>query len=318
MGWEAGAGAAVTAFLAWLWLVAALPLAPGAVLLPGGFEPGRQPDGNSILLEAPDGLILVDSGRHAEHQQRILAVARARGKPIAAILNTHWHLDHAGGNAEIRAAFPAAELHASRAVEGALTGFLAKSRESALAFLASGKADAATAAEIRGDLAAIDIPESLLPTHPVEASGTRVIAGRRLALHLARHAATEADLWILDEESRLLLAGDLVTLPVPFLDTACPDGWRDSLDALEAAGFDRLVPGHGPVMTRADFHAWRSAFSNLLDCAASDRDDCASGWRKDAGAFLATEDGQRVDEMIAYYLKTRLRVPPEERNRYCG
>ena len=39
--------------------------------------------------------------------------------------------------------------------------------------------------------------------------------------------------------------------------------------------------------------AWRTAYGNLLDCAASDRprDDCIGGWRRDAGC----EDVDRLD-----------------------
>src|SRR5688572_16735836 len=103
----------------------------------------RQPDGNSIFLEAPDGLILVDTGRHIAHQQELLAYARERGRPIVAIVNTHWHLDHNGGNAEIREAFPSAELYTSNAIEGALVSFFPQSREQAEQFMAAGQADEA-------------------------------------------------------------------------------------------------------------------------------------------------------------------------------
>ena len=72
-------------------------------LVPGTFAPGRGPDGNSVFLDAPDGLILVETGRHPAHREKLLAYARQRGRPIAAVVNTHWHLDHSGGNAEIRA-----------------------------------------------------------------------------------------------------------------------------------------------------------------------------------------------------------------------
>src|SRR5687768_2680631 len=88
----------------------------------GSFEPGRGPDGNSVFIDAPEGLILIDTGRHPEHQAKLLAYARSRGKPVAAIVNTHWHLDHTGGNAEIRAVYPKAPVYGSKAVEGALTG----------------------------------------------------------------------------------------------------------------------------------------------------------------------------------------------------
>ncbi len=112
----------------------------GYHIVPGSFEPNRGLEGNSIFLDAPEGLILIDTGRHPAHRDRLLAYARERRRPIVAIVNTHWHLDHSTGNAEIRAAYPGAPLYATRAVEGALVGFFLQSRAAAERFLASGEA----------------------------------------------------------------------------------------------------------------------------------------------------------------------------------
>ncbi len=248
----------------------------------------------------------------------MLAYAKARGKPIAAIVNTHWHLDHSGGNAEIRAAYPSAQVHASRAVDGALTGFFPQSRKSAEEFLASGEASPELATEIRRDFAAMDDIGSLRATRPVTGSGAIRVAGRRLEVNLARFAATEGDVWIYDPELRLLVAGDLVVGPVPFFDTGCPEGWREALTALAARPFATLIPGHGAPMTKPQFQQWRTAFGNLLDCAATDRAKavCVAGWKRDAAAFIPAGD-RRIDGMVGYYLDTRLRAPPAERTRYC-
>ena len=82
-------------------------LAPGTYLIEGATTPNRQPDGNSInVIMAPAGLIVFDSGRHPEHAQAILDFARSQHRPIAAIVNSHWHLDHVGGNPRLRAAYP--------------------------------------------------------------------------------------------------------------------------------------------------------------------------------------------------------------------
>jgi glyoxylase-like metal-dependent hydrolase (beta-lactamase superfamily II) len=287
-------------------------------LVPGSFAPGRGPDGNSVFLDAPEGLILVDTGRHPEHQETLLAYARARGKPIAAIVNTHWHLDHSGGNAEIRAVYPKAEVYSSNAVEGALTGFFPASRKSAEEFLASGKAGPELAAEIRRDFAAMDDVASLRATRPVTRSGVVRIAGRRLAINLARFAATEGDVWIYDPKAKLLIAGDLVVGPVPFFDTGCPEGWREALTALAETPFVTLIPGHGAPMTKPQFLQWRTAFGNLLDCVVTDRDNdsCIAGWKRDAAAFIPAGDG-RIDGMLGHYLETRLRAPYAEREKYC-
>ena len=306
------------------WLLAACAPGPassstGWHLVPGSFEPNRGPDGNSIFLDAPDGLILVDTGRHPAHRDRLLAYARARGRPIAAIVNTHWHLDHSTGNAEIRAAYPGAELYATQAIEGALAGFLRDSRERTAARLAAGQVPPEREAEVRRFLAVMDQPDSLRPTRPVTRSQAVTIAGRRLELEVAPFAATEADLWIRDPAAGLVIAGDLVVAEVPFMDTACAEGWRRALDRLAATPFTTLIPGHGAPMDRSQFLAWRGAFDNLLDCAASaaSRAECIAGWRRDAAQFIAAGREALIDEATGYYIDTRLRAGPEERTRYC-
>lgn len=295
-----------------------IKVSPGIAMIPGTSVAGRQPDGNSILIDAPKGLILIDTGRHKAQQDAIIAFARASRKPVAAIFNTHWHLDHSGGNAEMRAAFPAASLYASNAIEGALRGFLPKSRSDAESFVKSGKAPPGLAADIALDIAAIENPESLRPTHPVTASKAMKVAGRRIDVHLAPFAATEGDIWLLDRKSGVLVAGDLVVAAAPYFDTACAEGWRKALDEIASQDFETLIPGHGDPMNRTQFLNWRKAFNTLLDCAASDATNaaCIVGWKRDAAAFIPAGE-RRIDGLIGYYLDTRLRAEPAERERYC-
>src|SRR5205085_9367192 len=118
----------------------------------------------------------------------------------------------------------------------------------------------------------------------------RVIAGRKLFVHLESHAVTAGDVWVLDPTTDVLAAGDLVTLPVPFLDTACPEGWKAALDNLSHAGFKILVPGHGAPMQRDAFETYRHAYGNLLTCAAAREKasgECADGWAREARTLIA-------------------------------
>jgi glyoxylase-like metal-dependent hydrolase (beta-lactamase superfamily II) len=295
------------------------PRAPtGYALIPGSFAPGRQPDGNTVVIEAPAGLIVVDTGRHPEHRKKILAFARARGRPIAAIVNSHWHLDHTGGNGALRAAYPRADVYASRAVEGALAGFLARSRKDAEAFLASGKVRPEQEAEIRGDFATMDDRAALMPTMPVTRSQNRRVAGRMLEVNLARYSAAEGDVWLYDAKAGTVVAGDLVVAAVPFLDTACPEGWRRALGEIARRPFATLFPGHGAPMSHAQFDRWRTAFDNLLGCSGSARSDseCKAGWMRDAAPFVQGEDPARIAGLLDYYLKTRLRSAAGRRE-YC-
>jgi len=288
-------------------------------LVPGTWSPPSGPNGNTVLLDAPAGLIVVDTGRHPAHQEAILAAARARGRPIAAIVNTHWHLDHTGGNAELRAVFPGIPIVASNAVDGALDGFFKRSREAAEAHIASGKALSAQVAEIHRDLKAMDDLANLRPTQVVAKSGSLTIAGRRLDVHLERYAATAGDVWLFDRREQVAIVGDLVVGLVPFMDTACPEGWRKALGHIAAVPFRTLIPGHGAPMTRAQFTRWRDASDALLDCAAgpSPKQVCVDGWMRDAAPFIPSSDKARVPGMVGYYIDSRLRAAPAERTRYC-
>ena len=97
--------------------------------------PDRGPDGNTVLLTGPSGLVVVDTGRHAWHSDAILAFARDRRLAITAIVNTHWHLDHSSGNVRLKAAHPAAKVYTTRAVDAAIApgGFLARNLDAAKA-----------------------------------------------------------------------------------------------------------------------------------------------------------------------------------------
>jgi glyoxylase-like metal-dependent hydrolase (beta-lactamase superfamily II) len=274
----------IIASIAILAACAAPAATPPYYLVPGSVPPDRGPDGNSIFLEAPDGLILVDTGRHPDHAAKLLSYALSRKRPIAAIVNTHWHLDHTTGNHDIRQTYRRAEVYATTAIEGALVGFLGRNREQADPMIADPATPIERKAEILRGRSVIDNPDRLRPTRPVTESGPLTIAGRQFDAHVASFAATEADLWLYDRRAKLAIVGDLVVGIVPFMDTACPDGWRKALDEIAATPFVTLIPGHGVPMDRSQFLAWRSAFNNFVGCGRSARakEECVAGWKRDA------------------------------------
>lgn len=279
----------------------------------------RGPDGNSIIFDAPDGLVVVDTGRHPAHAQAIIDYARQRQRPIAAIVNTHWHLDHTTGNPDVRAAYPGAQVYATTAIEGALRGFLDRRRAQADKTLADPKVPPAQKAQILRGRSRIDHPDTLRASRPVTGSGRMRIAGREFDVHVARFAATEADLWLYDPQTREAVVGDLVVDIVPFLDTACPGGWLTALREIEAVPFTTLIPGHGPVMDRGAFLAWKTAFENFVDCGQStlDKKVCVARWERDAARFIDEPHRQYVRDAVDYYLTTRLRSSADDQQRYC-
>ncbi len=59
---------------------------------------------NAVLVSGRHDAILVDTGFVAPDVARLLAVVRASGKRLRAILITHAHPDHYGGVSEFAAA----------------------------------------------------------------------------------------------------------------------------------------------------------------------------------------------------------------------
>ena len=298
---------------------AASMIAPGIYLIEGETTPNRQPDGNSVVISAPQGWIVFDTGRHKEHVQQILDFARSQDRPIAAVINSHWHLDHVGGNPSLRAAFPGIHVYASAAIDAAQAGFLAEYRTQLVTEIERAAKNPQAQESMRAEIALIDAGAALGPTEVIAASHPIAVAGRVLQVHLESHAVTAGDVWVLDPETRVVIAGDLVTLPAPFFESACPARWRASLAQLDKAHFDWLVPGHGAPMHKREFTAYRKAFSNLIDCAAGSAtpNACTDGWISDASVLIDSKDVSYARTLIGYYLENYLRHTSERIRNFC-
>jgi glyoxylase-like metal-dependent hydrolase (beta-lactamase superfamily II) len=295
-------------------------LAAGVWMIPGGIRPDRQPDGNTVVFEAPAGLVVVDTGRHRWHRDAILSLASVQRKDIVAIINTHWHLDHVSGNPDLRTAYPGLHVYSSNAIDGALTGFLAASTKDSAQYLEDPQIPESIREDIRADLRTIENGAALRPDVVVAASGTLAPGGRTLAVHLARDAVTAGDVWLYDEASRVAVLGDLVTLPAPFLDTACPKGWLAALEEVSTTPFELAISGHGAPMNRAQFLQYRSAFAAFIDCSNSvlPGDECAARWAESIRPLLADDplERQRAERTAAYYVDS-LRSNGG-RSKYCS
>ncbi len=287
----------------------------------GDMRPGGEPDGNSYVIAAPAGLIVIDTGRHAAHRQHIESLADTLHKPLQAIINTHWHLDHVSGNIGLRERFPHVQVYASDAIDDALQGFLAKSAAESRTALARADLSPTIREELQTDLSTIEHGDALRPDIVIERSERLTLAGRELQFHVARYAATAADVWVLDPSTQIAFVGDLVTFPAPLLDTACVDGWLAALTDLVGSGAEIYAPGHGPVLDRLKLEAYRSAFAYLAQCVQGNEtpENCAAEWAQLAGQIikLSKPEVRQAAEMTRRYVADVLR-PNGGNSAYCA
>lgn len=283
----------------------------GIDVIRGTFAPGRQPDGNTVIFSSADGLIVFDTGRRAAHTQKIIDLAQARKQPVAAIINSHWHLDHISGNIPLRKLWPDAAVYSNdAALTEALGSFLQRGLEANRKMLADSATTGGLAEDLKADIATVEQGHKLHPTISIAAARDITIGGRTLQLHAA-NGASAGDVWAYDPAAKLVATGDLITLPAPFLDTACPEMWRLALDDILATPFERAIPGHGREMTRTDVTLYRDAFNTLLQCAAGDAPAaaCADAWAASAAPLLDAQSGDagQANAYARYYVENVLR-----------
>jgi glyoxylase-like metal-dependent hydrolase (beta-lactamase superfamily II) len=134
------------------------------------------------------------------------------------------------------------------------------------------------------------------------------------------YAVTAGDVWLFDPATRVLASGDLVTLPAPLFDTACPEHWRAALGRLAAIDFKTLVPGHGAPMERHAFEIYRKAFARFISCGSgtSPKGDCIDGWMNDGAELIPEKDRAYARALLGYYVDNVLRGDQQRLSKLCA
>jgi cyclase len=203
---------------------------------------------NVGILVTEAGVVVVDTMTFVRQGRLIRnAIERLTDAPVVAVINTHYHLDHTHGNP----AFPVG----TRVVSTART--LAHLRE-----LDAGYWESAPARDL--------MPNETFDAKPKDRSDdvwTLEVGGKTVrALWLGR-GHTDGDLVVLFVEDRVLHVGDLFfngTWPNIDLEAGgSARWWPNTLDRVLALDFDTVIPGHGPVATRAELERFRDFMASL-------------------------------------------------------
>jgi cyclase len=198
-------------------------------------------DGGNVTAIVDDGsTLLIDSGLDSRAAELSDAIFKTTMRPITRLVNTHWHFDHTGGN-----------------VFFGSTGVTIIAQENVKKRLSSAQ-----------DVPFIGLrdghyPPQALPTLSYSSSMTLNQGSQRLTLVNYGAAHTDGDTVTYITPANVVVVGDIFSNHFyPIIDMASGgsiDGIIQTLNRVLAQTDDqtKLVPGHGPVATRADLQDYR-------------------------------------------------------------
>jgi cyclase len=232
---------------------------------------------NSVFIINDDDVIVVDTTLTPGSAKELLAaLRRLTNKPVRYVINTHWHDDHIMGNQVFRDAFPGADFiaHARTREYLPTTGLAnrkqAMSEQGYPGFIASLRSQLEKGESLYGGpmneeeraafASAIRIAERymaenptaqvVLPTVTVEDRLTLYRGDRTIDIRYFGRGHTSGDIVVHLPKENILIAGDLVIWPVPYVGgpQSHPGDWSATLEKLSALHASAIIPGHGPVL----------------------------------------------------------------------
>lgn len=225
--------------------------------------------GNTTVIVGERQVFVVDSCfLPSAAREDIAQIRQWTNKPITFLLNTHFHNDHNLGNRVYMEAFPSLTIiaHAETKKDMDMFGPGSASREengrAALQkMLDTGKTGAGhtltkdETTEVRTALtrraAVIDELRKVTfqsATLTFDQDFTIDIGNREVEVKFLGRGNTSGDAIVYLPKERIVVAGDLVVHPIPYIHDGYPVEWIQTLQKLAQLDADTIVPGHGPVM----------------------------------------------------------------------
>ena len=190
--------------------------------------------GNVAVLKTDEGTVLVDDKFDRNVPEILEKVKAISDKPVRYIMNTHHHGDHTGGNTTL---IKSAEI---------------VGHDNVFANMTKGNQPGP-------------------PRITFSDKATLHVGGKELRAHYFGRGHTNGDSVILFPAQRVLHTGDLFVQGAPFIDYNNGGSgveWTSTLEKALTLDFDRVIPGHGPIMTKAQLKEWVAIFHKVQSKAS--------------------------------------------------
>lgn len=244
-------------------------VAEGVYVIRHKDAPDGFPQGNTTVIIGDREVFVVDSCYlPSSAREDIAQIRQWTNKPVRYLLNTHWHYDHTLGNGAYADAFPSLQIIAHtetrKQSEGYNPGYLSKYTERIARFKSyaeTGKGlddqplTEAQRAEFRDAAAGgKQVSEEFknlvdrLPNLVFDQGLDIDIGNRQVEVKYLGRGNTAGDTIVYLPKEKILIAGDLLDHPVPYLGGGYPSKLVTTLRSMARLDAQTIVPGHGEVL----------------------------------------------------------------------
>ena len=209
---------------------------------------------NALLFVGADGCLMVDSGNQERSAEMVKVVAQlSGGKPVRTLFNTHWHPESTGGNDAL-----------------AQAGAKILAHENTRLWMTT-DVDCVWQKRVYQPRPKIAWPTETFFTGPESLTGKMMFEDEPVQWGYLGQAHTDGDIYVYLPKSNVLVTGDVMTpgrYPIPDYSSG---GWIGALSRapkmlLDVANADtKIVPGDGPVQTRADLEEHSKMITTVYD-----------------------------------------------------
>jgi glyoxylase-like metal-dependent hydrolase (beta-lactamase superfamily II) len=220
----------------------------------------------AVIVNDADAIVVDDHVSPAAAWVLLQELEEITDKPVRAVVNTHFHFDHAHGNqvfgpdvAIIGHEFTREMLLGGKSVamplyQNYLAGIPRQVED--LRKRIAAETDAAAKAKLEAQLQVAENNRAsqaeLKPTPPnvtVRAGMTLYRGGREIQIRHLGRAHTAGDVVVYLPRERIVITGDMLTTGLSNMSDAYVNEWVTTLDELKKLDFETVLPGHGDAFT---------------------------------------------------------------------